>query len=150
MKKLITVILALVMLASLAACGGQAPKSTPTPIPTPTPNPIQALAKTDKEMYDMVLKVSEKFKDPSSARITEIGIADKYFFTVRLSGVNSLGGTVKEDYYLNNEKELGTDKMFDGWVENGYDEELRYLFGYDFDIGAINKALKYYWEELGL
>lgn len=122
MRKAITILLALLMVLSLMACGGGSqttPVTEPTQLPDATPEPtpqsaIDALNENERLLFDALIKfTTSSFHNPSSVRVIEVG--DYQDFTtfdkksadygtaivvVRLQADNQAGGSINCNYVI--------------------------------------------------
>lgn len=178
MKKIVSLILALVLCLSLSACGGGT-----------TTEPLTAreqLTDLEEKLFNHILAITKKYSvEPSSVRVLEVcdyHERSKYEATadesgpdtvvVCLQGENKVGGTVNDYVKIcikagENKSEWGQ-IVIDLQSGSGGDKEI--LMNYKakegefvildsykpktdssdlFNVGRINKALKEYWEEMG-
>ena len=161
MKKAITILLALVMVLSLAACGGtKAPEPTPEPTsaPTPTkePTPIEALSSKEKLLFNAIIKFTkEDFYEPSKIRVLDVGdytsrTSSEYgpdTVIVQLQGQTSLGSTATQ-YYIVVIKD-GENKNMEEFQQHAYNAAVlsgdRYkALQYKGKVGDYGEAPDYY------
>jgi hypothetical protein len=123
MKKVISLLLALVMCLSLCACGGGNSDTTETTEPI-TAREVEALAFA-------VNYIKRFLKDPNSMEIHNVRYANDqesmpafYYFEIDYTSDNSFGGAVRDTIYISvfvpvNGAEIGNDKIFTDRVEYG-------------------------------
>lgn len=127
MRKAITILLALVMVLSLAACGGgstttntPAPTEAPaTPEPTPEPTPDPDYDAAQEFACKFITSLAHTFVNPLSVNVKKAWYykdsIDYYFFTFQLDVDNSAGIT-QTVYYGN--KTLGFKELTDDTISN--------------------------------
>lgn len=99
MKKVLALMLAIVVVLSLAACGG-GEKKEDTATEAPTETPI-----SDAELCAeyAVGKIKDALKNPSSMivnHLTAIDYEDGYIFAVDYTGENGFGGSSRDTTYI--------------------------------------------------
>jgi hypothetical protein len=113
MKRTIAVLLTLLLVLSLTACGGGNQTAPATPEPTPQ-SAKDVLNENERLLFDAIIKfTSSEFHNPSSARVLEIGDyqdntkydkkSENYgtaIVVVRLQGDNQAGGTINCNYVV--------------------------------------------------
>ena len=122
------------------------PEPTAAPTPTPKPKtPYEELGLKEKRALDILLKCIPKLDDPGSIMITDMRKSSDNFLGgdgifYKLSETNKTGGKEQNWYYTYDTLGyLVKDNIFtfDNSVEDNY------------DIEAMNKALKFKLEEMG-
>ena len=117
MKRAITILLALVMVLSLCACGGTSepeptPEPTTEPTPEPTPDPEWADAQDFAARYFTVM--ARTFVNPLSVKVIKAwyykDLLDDYYFTYQIELDNSAG--IKQTVYYGN-KTFGFEELTD-------------------------------------
>lgn len=121
------------------------------------------LGEKEKKIYDIIIDFSYDFKNPSSVRIVsgyydEIVLDDEncYVLYCKISAENSYGATTTSAYQIegligsspNKTKNIDEPEyQYEPWLTS-----WNFVTGLskhtdDFDISAVNKALKEYWEK---
>ncbi|MBR1765303.1 MAG: hypothetical protein IJ746_07915 [Ruminococcus sp.] len=162
MKKTLSVICALMMCFAVVGCGNtesntnnnQTEAAASAAPEEKELTPIEALTSDEKEVFDIV--VNADFYNKSEARVMEA--IKTVSWNIAIKGTNKAGGTLNKWFYEENGKLIQA---------GDYNLEVRYDIVYsrdtrdfsewaddvelsDQNISNINKALEYYWNELGL
>lgn len=106
MKKIISLLLALVMCLSLCACGGGNNSTTEEPTQTPTEEELRLATENDAE-EDIVLTnaayavayLGSFLKNPHSMEVYSIKtktVAGSYFYVINYSAENNVGGRIED------------------------------------------------------
>ena len=164
MKKLISIALALTMCMGFSSCGDETteqpaetssevveetvpetepptepPTDPPTEPPTEAPTTaIEALGRSEKQMFDALIDFSSSLKNPSSIRLAEVKSLLMY---IRISGENSFGGTASSWFKYDTEKGTISDPDLSENIIEGLGNHTNNDI---FDVNKINKALQEY------
>lgn len=113
-------------------------------------SPIESLNEQEKLIYEALMIGIKDFYNPQAVRVLEIKKSGDDKCDITITGSNKLGGTIQKYYSLRlvdngiNKKGEMTD-----WTD--FKELLKYGKKYDnVDVGNINRAIKQYWEDLGI
>lgn len=105
------------------------------------------LNKTEKQAYDVVYGIKNKFKNPEALKIIDIKLCNNEYAIIKASSTNSFGGIVTSDYYINKgTMSMNDDKSANGVVDKCFElEKNNYQSVHVLSkksIAKINKKLK--------
>ncbi len=145
-------------------------------VPTTEARAVDQLNSRQKGVFDAVIKMTKAdFYNPSKIRILEIGDSENVslaragedytkakvllYIVVRLQGENRAGGTLNHYYKIvYGEAELpnlgrvsGSDRLGEyKELPDAYKISEELSSSSEWDLAPINKAIKEYWQELGI